>query len=618
MRLRTRLIILIGAAAIIPLGVLGFGAINVSVERLTQKAADSQARSADQMASEIDLWLQFQVVQIAEQVDAFRLGKLNDRKLQGFQQLVFQQLSDVHIVALVNAEGVELNPTVFVAEDAQAEWPTKEPISQARFAEFKKSLPTQKMRTELDEWILNDGRGERPVIVGRPYRVDGRSGPVLPVAVPASIDKPMFLAVELALDRAEARFQRAKEDGLDVALLDASGGLVLTAGRGLIEPSHFQIFQPDSSCAEVRYGLDDDAQVLAACAPVGGTGWMVVVAEPMENITKAGDEIRDRTGFISLFAGVLSVLFGMLFSLGVATRVSRIRDAALAVAEGDLGRTVDLSGSREVRDLSRAFNFMSRRLSTNQERLQEQQGEIEAFTDELKRQLADQKADLTQAHRLILQSSRLVAVGEMGAGLAHELNNPLAGILGLVQVLKMKGEGNQANLEEIEAQAQRCTAIVEQLTRFGGQAVGRGPLEKTDWDWVDLGELVEEVAQLVEGPLSAVGVVIECAPPAGIRIRGDRDALASAFLQICNSIRGGCEGGGVLSLYGGSGEAGAEVVFELTQGRIDSTSDDWMAAGMGFWLARQVLATHGGRLVEPQEAAGSGLKWVARIGIEGK
>ena len=49
----------------------------------------------------------------------------------------------------------------------------------------------------------------------------------------------------------------------------------------------------------------------------------------------------------------------------------------------------------------------------------------------------------------------------------------------------------------------------------------------------------------------------------------------------------------MFGLYGGSTEDGVEVVFELTRGNIDSTSDDWMAAGMGFWLARQVLATHG-------------------------
>jgi two-component system NtrC family sensor kinase len=613
MRLRTRLIILIGAAAIIPLGILGFGAINVSVDRLTQKAADSQARAADQMASEIDLWLQFQLLQVAEQVDAFQLAKLNDRKLKGFQQLVFQQLTDVHIVSVVNADGAELNPSVFFAADAEAEWPTKERISKTRFAQFKKALPTERMTAELDAWVKRGGQGERPIIVGRPYRPEGRAGPVLPVAVPASTGRQMFLAVELALDRAEARFERAKEDGLDVALLDARGELALMAGQGLIEAAHFHIFQPDSSCAEVRYALTEEVQVLAACAPVRGTGWMVVVAEPMKNITKAGDEIRDRTGFISIFAGLLSVLFGMLFSLGVASRVSRIRDAALAVAEGDLGRTVDLSGSKEVRDLSRAFNFMSRRLSTNSERLGRQQEEIAAFNEELKRQLAEQKAELTDAHRLLLQSSRLVAVGEMGAGLAHELNNPLAGILGLVQVLRVKGVGDQTQLAEIEAQAQRCTHIVEQLTRFTGSARGQAPLEKTDWDWVDIGELLAEVSALVEGPMSAAGVVIECAPPSGVKVHGDRDALGSALLQICNSIRGGCEGGGVLALFGGASEKGVEIVFELTEGEIDSTSDDWMAAGMGFWLARQVFDSHGGRLQEPSPGAASGLKWVVQL-----
>ena len=70
----------------------------------------------------------------------------------------------------------------------------------------------------------------------------------------------------------------------------------------------------------------------------------------------------------------------MLFSLGVASRVSRIR-CALVVAEEILGGR-SICG-RGVRDLSRAFNFMSRRLSTNQERLQEQQSEIEAFNAEL-------------------------------------------------------------------------------------------------------------------------------------------------------------------------------------------------------------------------------------------
>ena len=86
----------------------------------------------------------------------------------------------------------------------------------------------------------------------------------------------------------------------------------------------------------------------------------------------------------------------------------------------EIWRTVDLSGSREVRDLSRAFNFMSRRLSTNRPAEQRVNRSVQRRAQ---RQLADQKAELTEAHRVILQSSRLVAVG-VGAGLAHELNNP--------------------------------------------------------------------------------------------------------------------------------------------------------------------------------------------------
>ena len=425
MRLRTRLILLIGAASIVPLAVLGLGATNVSVEQLTKKAADSQARSADQMASEIDLWLKFQLTQISEQVDAFELAKLNDKKLTGFQKLVMQQLAAVHIVSIVNVDGAELTPSVFLPEEAAGRLAGKETVSEARFASFKASLPTESMGARFEQWSKQDRSAERPIVVGQPYIPPGRKSPVLPVVVASSPFKPMFLAVELSLDRVHARFKRAAEDGLDSALLDASGTLALEAGRGLVEADHFKIFQPDSSCEEVRYDLTDVGTVLAACAPVRGTGWMVVVAEPIEVITRAGDEIRNRTGFISVFAAILSVLFGMLFSLGVAQRVSRIRDAALSVAEGELGRTVELEGSSEVRDLSRAFNFMSRRLSANQDRLDLQKAEISAFNDELQRKLFEQKVELTEANRLLLQSSRLVAVGEMGAGMAHELNNPL-------------------------------------------------------------------------------------------------------------------------------------------------------------------------------------------------
>jgi len=611
--------LLIAAASLVPLTMLGLGATSASVDQLTRKSAESQARSADQLASEIDLWLHFQVAQIAEQVDAFQVARLNDRKLSGFQRLVFQQINDVHIVGIFNSDGAELSPSLFLAEVVEGSLEGKEVVSDARFSAFKNALPTDRMTAEFTAWAEGDEPGgRRPIIVGRPYAPPDSRRPVIPVVIPASPTRPMFLAVELSLDRINARFSRAADDGLDVALLDASGATALERGTGLIDPEHFRIFQPESGCSEVRYAAADGSDVLAACAPVAGTGWLVVVAEPMRVITRAGDEIRNRTGFISVFAAILSVLFGLLFSVGVAQRVTRIRDAALAVAEGELGRTVGLDGSSEIRDLSRAFNFMSRRLSANQDRLTQQQDEIATFNQELQRRLAEQEVELTEAHRLLLQSSRLVAVGEMGAGLAHELNNPLAGILGLIQVLQMKASEADPKLAEIEAQVRRCTKIVEQLTSFTRESSAVSQIDDETRSSLLLREILDDVTDFVKGPFAAVGVEVITAAGPEARLTGNRVVLSGALIQLANSLRAGCQAGGALEIFGGESGDVLEIVFRLTGSKIDRTSDDWMAAGMGFWLARKVIAQHGGALYEPPDLSAEVVSWTIRLPQECK
>ena len=613
MRLRTRLVLLIIAVSLVPLGILGVGAIQVSGERLTQKVSEGQAQTVDLLASEIDIGLKFQLGQISEQVDAFKIDRLDDRNLLEFQRLVFQQITDVHIVAIVNHEGRELSPTQFLEEPGDGRLAEKEAVSKARLTAFRSAIPADVMVARMDAWreTGGDSSGNRPVIVGQPYIPPDRSSPVLPVIVPAASDSKLFLAVELALERTDARFRRVAENGLNIVLLDAAGQLVVERGNHLIEPKRFRVFQPTSSCDEVQYRTQDGQDVLAACAPVEGTGWMVVVAEPMSVITQAGEEIRNRTGYISIVAGIVSILIGLLFSGGVADRITGVRDAALSVAEGELGRTVPLGGVSEIRELSLAFNFMSRRLSSNQERISTQQGEIAQFNVELQRQLRAQEAELTEAHRRLLQSSRLAAVGEMGAGMAHELNNPLAGILGLVQVLQIKS--SEPGLAEIEKQAQRCREIVQHLLRFSRSSATAAPLDEGDWDVVDFSKLVQEVIALVEGPFSAKGIEVTSAVSHGVLVRGDQDLLNGAIIQLVNSIRGACVGGGAIEITGGAEDGLARVDVRLSAEGIDPHSDDWMASGMGFWLARQVLAQHGGGLTEPVGDFGDAATWTIRI-----
>lgn len=613
MRLHTRLMLLIGTAALLPLVILGFGATQVSQERMTHKFEESQARTADQLASEIDLWLAFQLRTLAQQVDPFNLDKLNDRKLEAFQRLVYQQTKDVHIVSIINDEGAEIAPSVFLASAPDGVFDGKEVIPTERFEAFRKGLPLEAMRAARVAWQTAKDNTERPIIVGRPYQPAGRSTPVVPIVVPATSDSSLYLAVEFALDRVDARFVHVASDGLDLTLLDATGEAALVRGSGLALASKFRAFQPNSSCADVRFETDDGIPVMGACAPVPGTGWMVAVAEPMAAVTRAGEEIKNRTTFIGAMAALLSVLFGLLFSRGVTLRVTRVKDAALAVAEGNLGRTVSLDGSSEIRDLSRAFNFMSRRLASNQKEIQTQQSEISAFNAKLTRRLDAQELELTEANRRLVQSARLAAVGEMGAGLAHELNNPLAGILGLVQVLQQKNGQKNDILDSIEESTKRCSDIVQDLLRFSREGRSGTPLDATEWKNTDIAELVTASLALVYAPCRAANVDIDAQMDEPLLVRGDRDSLAGAMVQLLNSIRSACVQGGAIMVTSSSNDEMVRVDIHANAPVLDLASDDWMASGMGFWFARQVLAHHGGGLTEPERTENGRGTWTIRI-----
>ncbi len=614
LRLRTRLMLLIAAAALVPLGILGFGATEVSTQRMTDKVANSQARAADELAVLIMTGLTRESRIFAQQVEAFDLRNFDDRTMEGFQRLVFRQSGTVNIVSVVNLEGVEALPSVFVSSLTEGKFPGKELIGPDRLAEFRANIPTDGMERELTRWkqALDDAR---PVVIGKPYTPTDRDAPVVPIAIPVAPESQLFLVVELALDAVAEHFARLAKGGLDVELMDAVGGPTIQEGVGLVERRHFRVFQPESSCSDVRYTTMDGEKVVGACAPVTGTGWMVVVAEPMKSITHASDEIRNRTAYIGGLAGLLSVLFGLMFSTQVSERVTRLKDAALAVAEGDLGRSVGLDGSKEIRDLSRAFNFMSRRLAHNQNEIEQQREEIGAFNLELQRRLDEQEIELTEANQRLVQSARLAAVGEMGAGLAHELNNPLAGILGMIQVLQMKQKGESGELKDVEELAQRCRAIVEQLLRFSRHGTEARPLDEADWGTVELAILLDEVSSLVSGPFRAAGVDLTIEITENLAVRGDRESISQALVQLLTSIRTACGEGGTVEIRGFARRNTSVLELTAKNEALNMSADDWMASGMGFWLAKQVVAEHGGRLKEPTKNATSVAVWTLQFPV---
>ncbi len=101
-------------------------------------------------------------------------------------------------------------------------------------------------------------------------------------------------------------------------------------------------------------------------------------------------------------------------------------------------------------------------------------GSVGIFTD--MREILKMRKDLEEAHLQLVQTEKIASVGRMAAGVAHEINNPLSGVLLYAELLKEDLDGNpeyRKDLQEIIDQTLRCKKIVSELLEFSRQSVGK-------------------------------------------------------------------------------------------------------------------------------------------------
>lgn len=252
--------------------------------------------------------------------------------------------------------------------------------------------------------------------------------------------------------------------------------------------------------------------------------------------------------------------------------------------------------------------------------------------DQLKAQVARLRGELSEKNRLLERRNRLAALGEMAAGLAHEIRNPLGGIqlyAGLLQQDLADRPDSLGIVRKITAGVKRLEALVSQVLQFTREL---RPSIRT----CDLAEIVSDAVDLAEPRAATVGVRIRVEGPLALQVRVDPNLLGQAVLNLLlNAVEAQEHGGGneVRVVYAGAaGDASAEEpprqftlsvrdrgpgipaeVIDRMFNPFFTTKEN--GTGLGLAIVHRIVEAHDGTITATNNAddAGGGARFEIRI-----
>lgn len=239
--------------------------------------------------------------------------------------------------------------------------------------------------------------------------------------------------------------------------------------------------------------------------------------------------------------------------------------------------------------------------------LHAQTRDLQRWNAELDAKVATRTHELEQAHQQLLRAERLAAIGQLTAGIAHELNNPMAVIQGNLDLMRelLGADGAQVDdeLRHVDEQIARVRRTVSQMLRFARP--GEAPGER---QCVDLAEALDQALALARAELSHQHIGIEREHRAVRGAAANRHELQQVLVNLLINAMQQMPQGGTLRLVtrdlgtaevqidvvdsgpGLGSAAQAEAVFEpFVSGRKDGT-------GLGLWISRGIVERYGGTL----------------------
>lgn len=321
----------------------------------------------------------------------------------------------------------------------------------------------------------------------------------------------------------------------------------------------------------------------------------VVVEVPKDEAFQAATELERRSLVFALGALGLALSLSVLLGSRVTKPLRELERTMGVISKGQLGVEVPVEGPAEIRSVGLALNQMSRELVRRSEELQ-------------------------RANAQLVQSEKLSALGELAASVAHEVKNPMVGIVGFAQLGQETQDPKEIDeyFRLIEEDAFRANRILQRLLEFAR------PPEVT-FVPVSLNEVVQGSLQLCQHQLQMGGVKIETQLADELpAVKGNSNQLRQVMLNLLLNAGQAMEASAerlvrVSTARNGDGrvevrvaDTGPGIAKEVTEQLFKpfiTTKRAGQGTGLGLSVSRSIVEAHGGS-IRAESVAGVGATFI--------
>ena len=345
------------------------------------------------------------------------------------------------------------------------------------------------------------------------------------------------------------------------------------------------------------------------------------IVSPLEQIDEAMQATTLRIMGLALgFLVLAALLVNTLVQRIVYRPIGDLKEGSERLAEGDLVHPIPVRSGDELGQLAESFNSMTERLRQSRE-------ELEGWGHTLEHKVEEAMQELRLAQAEAARGEKLASVGLLAAGIAHELNNPLTGVLTFTHLVRKQlpdGSPEAEDLDLVIQETKRCATIIRRLLDFARE-------KAPEKGYSDLNQLIQDTTHLISqsAQVSDIDILLdldESLPTVWV----DEDLVKQVIMNMLVNAQHAIESGGRITIRtrasmrrAGSEDKGeptpmAEITIADTGCGISeenlqrifdpffTTKGVGKGTGLGLAVSHGTIAAHGGTVeVDSQVGVGT-------------